>query len=474
MARGFDGTYNNRLERALTAVSDYPMSVHCLANIQGGTGTKSAFSIGDKDRNNYLFSLDASDNGDGTHNLTASRTFFSSASNNTGVAQSEGVWFGFGAAADAANVNAYVDGTEYAAALSSGTGVHIDEVVVGNLARSSHSQAWNGYVAECAVWAAFLDADDFSALGRGVSPLLVRPQDLVFYAPLVRDEDDDLLGGGGLTVVVGATIEDHPPVFRPRRHDYGLPGVSGGGLTANPALETATPGSLTLADHAAPVTAVEIVTAGALTAADRIAPSPAAETAVPGTLTVSDRVAPATALETATPAGQVLADRLAWQTALETATAFKLSTGGLVPETAAETAVPGMVARTDVLAPTTATEAAAAHAQPLADSIVPVAALETADALKLGLGGLIPISAQEDATPGSLILADHAAAIVAQESAAPGATALSDRLAWISAEEKVAATILDPLETPAARTRTVGARIALSVAAPDRTRVVTV
>ena len=222
MARGFDGSYNNRLERALTVVPDYPISVHCLANIQGGSGTKTAFSIGDKDRNNYYLSLDAVDNGDGTHDLVATRTFFSGGGNNTGVAQPEGAWFGFGAAVDAATVNAYVDGTEHAASIAAGSGVNIDEVVVGNLARSSHSQAWNGHVAECAIWTAFLDADDFSALGRGVSPLLVRPQNLVFYAPLLRDEDNDLFGGGGLSVVIGATIENHPPVYMPRRHDYGL------------------------------------------------------------------------------------------------------------------------------------------------------------------------------------------------------------------------------------------------------------
>ena len=53
-----------------------------------------------------------------------------------------------------------------------------------------------------------------AGLDAGYSPLFVRPQNLVFYAPLVR-EAVDIVGGVALTPTNSPTISVHPPIIYP-------------------------------------------------------------------------------------------------------------------------------------------------------------------------------------------------------------------------------------------------------------------
>ena len=68
-------------------------------------------------------------------------------------------------------------------------------------------------IAEFAVWDAILTADEFAMLGAdGFSPLLIRPQSLVEYVPLVRDNVSRKLSIGTLT---GAAAQPHPRIIYP-------------------------------------------------------------------------------------------------------------------------------------------------------------------------------------------------------------------------------------------------------------------
>ena len=71
---------------------------------------------------------------------------------------------------------------------------------------------FDGLLAESGVWRAALTADEIASLARGVSPSLVRPQSLAFYAPLIR-ELADARGGASLTNNGGATVANHPRVY---------------------------------------------------------------------------------------------------------------------------------------------------------------------------------------------------------------------------------------------------------------------
>jgi hypothetical protein len=70
----------------------------------------------------------------------------------------------------------------------------------------------DGCVAEVGVWNAALTAAEVASLAKGMTCDKIRPQNLVFYAPLVRDLIDQK---GGLTITNnnGATVATHPRVY---------------------------------------------------------------------------------------------------------------------------------------------------------------------------------------------------------------------------------------------------------------------
>jgi hypothetical protein len=88
-------------------------------------------------------------------------------------------------------------------------------------ARMAGATFANGTIAEVGVWNVALAAADFLALSKGISPLLVRPDALVAYWPLIghASPEIDLRGRNELTVT-GATQVAHPrimypPMYRP-------------------------------------------------------------------------------------------------------------------------------------------------------------------------------------------------------------------------------------------------------------------
>ena len=70
----------------------------------------------------------------------------------------------------------------------------------------------NGYIAEVGIWNAALTAAEIASLADGMTCDKIRPQSLVFYAPLVRDLQDTK---GGLTITNNnaSTVANHPRVY---------------------------------------------------------------------------------------------------------------------------------------------------------------------------------------------------------------------------------------------------------------------
>lgn len=69
-----------------------------------------------------------------------------------------------------------------------------------------------GDIAEVGVWNVALAAAEIASLAKGVACRLVRPQSLVFYAPLIRDLQD-LRGGLTITNNNTATVAVHPRIY---------------------------------------------------------------------------------------------------------------------------------------------------------------------------------------------------------------------------------------------------------------------
>jgi Concanavalin A-like lectin/glucanases superfamily len=77
---------------------------------------------------------------------------------------------------------------------------------------SATTFGWDGSIAEAAIYSAALPASEIASLAKGMTCDKVRPQSLVFYAPLVRDLID-ARGGRAITNNNGATVANHPRVY---------------------------------------------------------------------------------------------------------------------------------------------------------------------------------------------------------------------------------------------------------------------
>ena len=88
----------------------------------------------------------------------------------------------------------------------------IDKTGIACLARSTNAAFFQGRAAEVGIWNVALTADEVASLAKGMTCDKVRPQSLVFYAPLVRDLIDVK---GGLTITNNntATVANHPRVY---------------------------------------------------------------------------------------------------------------------------------------------------------------------------------------------------------------------------------------------------------------------
>jgi hypothetical protein len=103
----------------------------------------------------------------------------------------------------------YLDGVaSTAATLTINTSPQV--IYVGAFDNSSDRFA--GQLAEVGIWNAALTAAEIASLAKGMTCDKIRPQSLVFYAPLVRDLIDQK---GGLTITNnnGATVATHPRVY---------------------------------------------------------------------------------------------------------------------------------------------------------------------------------------------------------------------------------------------------------------------
>jgi len=78
---------------------------------------------------------------------------------------------------------------------------------------STTDEYYNGKIAEVAIWNVSLEDSDFISMSKGISCTLVRPQNLVFYAPLIRDIVDLTTSKLALTNNGGATVSDHPRIY---------------------------------------------------------------------------------------------------------------------------------------------------------------------------------------------------------------------------------------------------------------------
>jgi hypothetical protein len=116
-----------------------------------------------------------------------------------------GVWTGLNSR------TAYINGGNSGTNSSTQSATTLTRSQIGANA-SAATNRMNGLIAEVGLWNAALTAAEIASLAKGMTCDKVRPQSLVFYAPLVRDLVDQK---GGLTITNnnGATTANHPRIY---------------------------------------------------------------------------------------------------------------------------------------------------------------------------------------------------------------------------------------------------------------------
>jgi hypothetical protein len=87
-----------------------------------------------------------------------------------------------------------------------------DSILIGARANPAIGNYMNGLLSEIGIWNTDLTTAEINSLSKGMTCDKVRPQSLVFYAPLIRDLID---AKGRLTITNNntATVATHPRVY---------------------------------------------------------------------------------------------------------------------------------------------------------------------------------------------------------------------------------------------------------------------
>ena len=210
MAYDFNGT-NQYLTVGSSPVAAVPITVACWYN--GDTSPAAVFpfivvwSSTDNDRLNLVKGATGGDivatyinDGVATVNSSANGAY------------SAATWkHACGVFASVTSRTVYSDGVAATENTSSVTGLSsFNRITIGSnhLVSSFH----DGKLAEVGIWNVALTAAEIASLADGFTCDKIRPQSLVFYAPLVRDLQDVK---GGLTITNNntATVVAHPRVY---------------------------------------------------------------------------------------------------------------------------------------------------------------------------------------------------------------------------------------------------------------------
>lgn len=107
----------------------------------------------------------------------------------------------------------YLAGAPDATPVTHGLGAPagIDTLTIGARANNETGRIMDGSVFWAAIWNTDLDATDAARLANGVEPTFVRRDALVFFARLMADEDQDIIGGLAMTPAGTPTVSNDFP-----------------------------------------------------------------------------------------------------------------------------------------------------------------------------------------------------------------------------------------------------------------------
>jgi hypothetical protein len=220
MAYDFNGT-TQYLQVGSAVLTAAPLTMACWFKAEAATGAYQLVTISNNGTagQSTRFALIAAGQaaGDPVRAVTAN------ASNVSGTADttsgfSANTWHHACAVFESSNSRtAYIDAGSSASNTASITPTLLNRTNIGviflqSVGGTSGTGFMDGLIAEVGIWNAALTTAEIASLAKGMTCDKVRPQNLVFYAPLVRDLIDQK---GGLTITNNnaATVANHPRVY---------------------------------------------------------------------------------------------------------------------------------------------------------------------------------------------------------------------------------------------------------------------
>ena len=227
MARNFTSASTHYLEHAAAVSTTLPLTFAAWARQTAAGALQAILSIADS-ASGVRFALLST----GTHTIQATHSDGTTTGSATTTATGTiNVWMH---AAAVFNTNA--DRTVY---LDGGNGVNNTTSVTGSMAACNVTQIgrrravtyWDGDIAEAGIWSVALDASEIAALGKGVSPLLIRPGSLLAYWPLIGRYSPEICPKGGFDMTVtSAVVAAHPRIYYGGRSPFSYTAPTATGL----------------------------------------------------------------------------------------------------------------------------------------------------------------------------------------------------------------------------------------------------
>lgn len=207
MAYGFVGSSNQYLSAAAPA-SAAPLTVSAWFRVDTASGNKAIVSLGTgNDAHRFVLY----NGGLSLFWFVNSTTFSQAQAPGTVTANT---WH-HACAVETSSTNrvVYLNGSVSSTQTGAITPLNVDELNIGgDRANNALGNQMTGQIADVGIWSASLTAAEVTSLSRGVACRMVRPQSLVFYAPLMR-EIIDVVRAATLTNNNSATVQVHPRIY---------------------------------------------------------------------------------------------------------------------------------------------------------------------------------------------------------------------------------------------------------------------
>jgi len=223
MARKGDGSTGTFTDsgNAASSFTRYTISAVIQSSAQPGTaGVTKPFSFADSGSNyDVSFCWDHTANPQTIFHRRSSGSY-DHATITVPSQLSANTWYVVTVSYDGTNLNIYLNGSLQTQVASADPTAAFNPTFAVFAGSAGGSNFFGGQCAEVALWNVALQAGEIAALGKYVSPLLVRPTSLTHYWPLIRDPVPGF--GGSFTTTGTTTVQTHPAVFYATNvHIYG-------------------------------------------------------------------------------------------------------------------------------------------------------------------------------------------------------------------------------------------------------------